>query len=106
MFELADYSGNFVTCTLCEAIMTALDENIVDPNNEQVEWKHGELTRTVIYTLQAIADFLAQICNYVGATLEPICLEFLGEYTDDIIDALVNNYLQPQQVCASIGACP
>ena len=59
-----------------------------------------------ISLMQAVADFLAQICNYVGPNLEPICLEFLTEYTDDIIDALVNKYLQPQQVCASIGACP
>merc|ERR1739845_50916 len=81
--------GNFVTCTICETIMTALDENITDPSNEQ-----------------AVADFLAQICNYVGPNLESICLEFINEYTDDIIDQLVHNYLQPQQVCASIGACP
>ena len=59
-----------------------------------------------IYKLQAVADFLAQICNYVGPNLESICLEFVSEYTDDIIDQLVHNYLQPQQVCDSIGACP
>ena len=53
-----------------------------------------------------MAEFLAQICNYVGPNLESICLEFIQEYTDDIIDQLVNNYLQPQQVCATIGACP
>ena len=29
--------GNFVTCTICETVMTALDESIVDPNNEQVK---------------------------------------------------------------------
>ena len=85
--------------------MTALDENIVDQDNEQVT-----KTRTYdwvdSFVMQAVADFLAQICNYVGPNLEPICLEFITEYTDDIIDALVNNYLQPQQVCASIGACP
>ena len=55
---------------------------------------------------QDIADWLAQICNYVGSNLEPICLEFINEYTDDIIDQLVNNYLNPDQVCQAIGACP
>ena len=28
---------NFVTCTLCEAVMKALDESIVDTSNEQVK---------------------------------------------------------------------
>ena len=35
-----------------------------------------------------------------------MCLEFINEYTDDIIDQLVNNYLNPDQVCQAIGACP
>ena len=89
--------------------MTALDESIVDPNNEQVK---RVAANTFIFVLifsfyfQAVADFLAQICSYVGPNLESICLEFINEYTDDIIDQLVNNFLQPQQVCASIGACP
>ena len=57
-------------------------------------------------TLQEIADWLAQACNYVGQMLEPMCLEFVLEYTDDIIDQLVDNYLNPDQVCLAIGACP
>ena len=28
--------ANFVTCTICEAVMTAIDQSIVDPTNEQV----------------------------------------------------------------------
>lgn len=35
-----------------------------------------------------------------------MCLEFITEYTDDIIDQFVNNYLNPDQICAAIGACP
>ena len=58
------------------------------------------------FLYQDIADWLAQICNYVGPNLEPMCLEFVNEYTDDIIDQLVNNYLNPDQVCQAIGACP
>ena len=45
------------------------------------------------FLYQDIADWLAQICNYVGPNLEPMCLEFINEYTDDIIDQLVNNYM-------------
>merc|ERR1711913_200961 len=82
-------SKNVLICEVCETIMTAIDGSIVDPTNEQ-----------------DIADWLAQICNYVGPNLEAMCLEFVNEYTDDIIDQLVNNYLNPEQVCQAIGACP
>ena len=47
-----------------------------------------------------------QVCSYLGGQLENYCIEFLAEYTDDIIDQLVNNYLNPEQVCQAIGACP
>ena len=30
-------SENFLTCTICEAVMTALDEALVDPASEQVK---------------------------------------------------------------------
>lgn len=30
--------GNFLTCTICEAVMTAIDQSIVDPTNEQVAY--------------------------------------------------------------------
>ena len=53
-----------------------------------------------------IADWLSQVCNYVGASLESFCLEFVTEYTDDIIDQIVDNFLEPEKVCAAIGACP
>merc|ERR1719228_1502017 len=84
-----EVSQNFVTCTICEAVMKAVDESLVDPANEQ-----------------AVADFLSQVCAYLGGQWETICIEFLGEYTDDIIDMLVNQYLNPDEICAAIGACP
>merc|ERR1712037_323660 len=76
---------NFLTCTLCEGVMKALDEALVDPASEQ-----------------AVADFLLQVCSYVGDNLESICNEFLAEYTDDIIDQLVDKFLNPDEVCKAI----
>ena len=55
---------------------------------------------------QAVADFLLQVCSYVGDNLESICDEFIAEYTDDIIDQLVDKFLNPEEVCKAIGACP
>jgi len=34
-------SENVLICTLCESIMTSIDESIVDPTNEQVCDKTG-----------------------------------------------------------------
>merc|ERR1712203_910965 len=64
-----DSYDNFLTCTICEGVMTALDEALVDPASEQ-----------------AVANHLLQVCSYVGDNLESICDEFIAEYTDDIID--------------------
>ena len=70
-----------------------------------------------------------QVCSYLGGQLENYCIEFLAEYTDDIIDMLVNifeiffcsakkifllkpkklqvnQYLNPDEICKAIAACP
>ena len=60
----------------------------------------------LLVIIQAVADFLLQICKHVGDNLESICNEFLAEYTDDIIDQLVDQYLNPEEVCKAITACP
>ena len=102
--------------------MTAIDQSIVDPTNEQVPsfsfhsayiqpikkapfWRIISKKQSGIL-FQAVADFLGQVtrawekdrgvlikeqvCSYLGGQLENYCIEFLAEYTDDIIDMLVN----------------
>merc|ERR1712080_388720 len=82
---------NTITCLICEAVMKALDDTLVDTTNEQ-----------------AVADFLSVICSYLGdlGSLETMCIEFITEYTDDIIEMLVGQYLEPENVCTTIMACP
>merc|ERR1712080_238842 len=82
---------NTITCLICEAVMKALDDTLVDTTNEQ-----------------AVADFLSVICSYLGdlGSLETMCIEFITEYTDDIIEMLVGQYLEPEKVCTTIMACP
>ena len=64
------------------------------------------LKKPSVILFQAVADFLGQVtrawekdrgvlikeqvCSYLGGQLENYCIEFLAEYTDDIIDMLVN----------------
>merc|ERR1719186_1224024 len=82
---------NTIICLICEAVMNALDETLVDTTNEQ-----------------AVADYLNSICNYLGdmGALETMCIEFITEYTDDIIEMIVGQFLEPEKVCTAIMACP
>ena len=115
--------------------MKTLDDSIVDPTNEQVSdniWQHmmhlykevdkystcPENYLTYLLSLfanlslrclwQAVADFLLNVCNSLGGLgqLETMCIEFVTEYTDDIIEMLVGQFLEPEMVCTAISACP
>ena len=57
----------------------------------------------------ALGDNLRQICSLLFAN-DPVtfgeCDAWIVEYTDDIIELLVNQYLEPEQVCTAIEFCP
>ena len=40
----------------------------------------------------------ASVCSYLGGQLENYCIEFLAEYTDDIIDMLVKGHKQMTRI--------
>merc|ERR1711936_271766 len=80
---------NDLTCSLCKTVMELLDQYLTDTTNEQ-----------------AIADALKEICALLPSPLDTECDAMISEYTDDIIDLLVNEYLSPQQVCDALTLCP
>eukprot|EP00090_Calanus_glacialis_P013136 TRINITY_DN21764_c0_g1_i1.p2 TRINITY_DN21764_c0_g1~~TRINITY_DN21764_c0_g1_i1.p2 ORF type:complete len:105 (-),score=34.13 TRINITY_DN21764_c0_g1_i1:56-370(-) len=80
---------NDLTCSLCKTVMELLDQYITDTTNEE-----------------AIADALKEICALLPAPLDAECDAMISEYTDDIIELLVNEYLSPQQVCDQLTLCP
>merc|ERR1711892_804747 len=80
---------NDLTCSLCKTVMELLDQYLTDTTNEQ-----------------AIADALKQICAALPSPLDAECDAMISEYTDDIIELLVNEYLSPQQVCDALSLCP
>merc|ERR1712008_28594 len=73
--------SNDLTCSLCKTVMELLDQFLTDTTEEE-----------------AIADALKQICALLPAPLDVECDAMIAEYTDDIIELLVNEYLSPQQV--------
>ena len=49
-----------------------------------------------------------QLCTALGAidpTLEVLCKSMIESQLPDIINGLVNDNLNPSEVCASIGMC-
>ena len=56
-----------------------------------------------------ILVYYRQICSLLFAndpTTLGECDAWIVEYTDDIIELLVNQYLDPEQVCTAIEFCP
>eukprot|EP00088_Acartia_fossae_P070080 TRINITY_DN9294_c0_g1_i1.p1 TRINITY_DN9294_c0_g1~~TRINITY_DN9294_c0_g1_i1.p1 ORF type:complete len:108 (-),score=16.67 TRINITY_DN9294_c0_g1_i1:4-327(-) len=89
--EKSDVSapGNDLTCSLCMTLMEVLDATLTDPTNEE-----------------QVAIFLDQICAFLPEALKSECDALILEYTDDIIELLVNQYLAPKDVCATLTLCP
>merc|ERR1711997_183300 len=83
---------NEISCTSCKILVHAITNYITDPANEA-----------------ALGDNLRQICSLLFAN-DPVtfgeCDAWIVEYTDDIIELLVNQYLEPEQVCTAIEFCP
>merc|ERR1712156_840299 len=82
---------NEVGCTACKILVHAIDNFMTDPGNEAT-----------------LGDTLRQICSLLFAN-DPVtlgeCDAWIVEYTDDIIELLVNQYLDPEQVCTAIEFC-
>merc|ERR1711862_815378 len=83
---------NDLTCSICVDVVTDLDNFITSDTTEQ-----------------QIVDFVEQICAALGAILPDLvatCNDLVESQLPAIIDGLVNDNLNPQEVCNSIGACP
>ena len=86
-------SRNELTCSICIDIITDLDNFITSDTTED-----------------QIVQFFKELCHtlgsLLGASLEEQCNALMESQLPAIIDGLVNDNLNPQQVCNSIGMCP
>ena len=83
---------NDLTCPICIDVVTDIDEFITEET-----------------TVNDILEFAKQLCAALGlilADLETECNRIMEEQLPAIIDGLVNDNLNPQEVCNSIMACP
>merc|ERR1712037_244521 len=86
-------SRNELTCSICIDIITDLDNSITSDTTED-----------------QIVQFFKELCHtlgsLLGASIEQQCNTLMETQLPAIIDGLVNDNLNPQQVCDSIGMCP
>ncbi|KAK3744542.1 hypothetical protein RRG08_056678 [Elysia crispata] len=73
-------------CTICEFIMTELD-NILADNSTQ----------------QQIEQALEQVCNFLPASVKHTCDAFVAQYTPELIQLLLQ--LKPAQACTYLRLC-
>merc|ERR1712072_3811 len=83
---------NDLTCSICIDVVTDIDNFITSDTTEQ-----------------QIVEFVEQICAALGAILPDLvatCNALVESQLPAIIDGLVNDNLNPQEVCNAIAACP
>lgn len=106
--------------------MELLDAYLTDTTSEQaVVLRRNHSVYCISIPLIQVADALKQICSLLPSPLDQECEVMitvstmqswhapatsikisLQEYTDDIIELIVNQYMDPSEVCEAIGLCP
>merc|ERR1712228_269799 len=84
--------GNALTCAICIDLVTDIDEFLTSDTTED-----------------QIVQFVEQLCKALGTILpdfEAACNALVESQLPAIIDGLVNDNLNPQQICTNIAACP
>merc|ERR1712179_289386 len=82
---------NDLTCSICVDVVTDIDNFITSDTTEQ-----------------EIVDFVKEICLSLGSLLPPdlhldiFCINLVEEQLPSIIEGLVDDNLNPQEVCQSI----
>jgi len=74
-------------CTICEYVINTVDQMLEDNKTEK-----------------EIEVSLDKVCYVLPASVKKNCLDFVRDYTDQMIHMLVNNY-PPQQVCSKLALC-
>jgi len=77
--------ANNVGCEMCEFAMSIVDEHLKDSN-----------------TVDEIERMVQFICSYLPGTIADKCEEFVDEYGQKVMDALVDDELKPKEVCGQI----
>merc|ERR1712241_518236 len=89
--QAANNQPKDLLCDICIDVVTDIDE-----------WLTSD------QTMDDILHFVEGLCSALGAidpTLETLCKSLIEAQLPDIINGLVEDNLNPSEVCASIGMC-
>merc|ERR1711971_1288302 len=76
-------------CDICIDVITDLDQWLTSDSTED-----------------QIVEWIEQVCDLLSALVpEAICKSLIESQIPAIIDGLVNDNLNPRELCSSIGAC-
>ena len=82
-----------IICEGCKDLVDLIRNQIASPENEN-----------------AITNILRSICDLIFPNHENVyftqCDTLFADYTDDIIEMIVNQYLNPRIVCEKLQLCP
>ena len=99
-------------CTVCIDIVTDIDSWLTSDTTEDqiVEWMFGlcEVT-SHFFEEQCYNDDICtpkKLGDILSPDLVQVCEVVLGAELPNIIDNIVNNNLNPREVCQAIGSCP
>ena len=99
-------------CTVCIDIVTDIDSWLTSDTTEDqiVEWMFGfcEVT-SHLFEEQCYNDDISppqKLGDILSPDLVQVCEVVLGAELPNIIDNIVNNNLNPREVCQAIGSCP
>merc|ERR1711935_358140 len=81
-----------LTCDICIDLITDIDE-----------WLTSDATEEEILSY---AHELCHLLDSILSALEEACNDLFDTQLPTIIDGLVNDNLNPQEVCASVAMCP
>jgi len=84
--------GNVLFCDICIDVVTDIDEFLVSEPTEE-----------------AVIEFVSQICDALGSIVPDFvatCRALIAAQVPAIIEGLVEDNLNPQEICDNLGACP
>lgn len=87
-FEIVDTSSAYkdeVGCEMCEFAMTVIDEHLKDPGTVD------QLEREVQF-----------VCSFLPDSISDKCEEFVDKYGEKVVDALVDDEMDPKEVCSEL----
>ncbi len=79
---------NVITCTICTDIIMFVDQSLTNNATEE-----------------AIEEVLGYFCDALVG-MEEDCHHFVHEWLPIIINLLVEEYLDPNEICEMIQLCP